>query len=103
MALTLKSFIEFGKPGMWSERQLDDMAVVACRAWAKVFASDKTPSYLTMLSFAEFLGCPYQSGLRDKIVDMHDPEILRKVQNILGPNGYTYLKMLKAQQEPVDG
>ena len=78
----------------------DGRASKAFHMYRKVFNS---PSFAEgMVQFAAFLGDPYD-GERTAYVNIHNPDVLNKIDMILGPHGMTILKMWKAQQEPDDG
>lgn len=46
--------------------------------------------------FAVFLGDPYD-GLRPFIVNPHNPDVVNKIELILGDNGVAILKMMEAK------
>lgn len=68
--------------------------------WRSTFKYDKT--YVTLQAFAAFLGDPfnpYDAKRQNMIVNIDNPEVMKKIDIILGPNGLTILKMWKIQQE----
>lgn len=71
----------------------------AWKLWAKVFGQNE--NYASLHAFARWTGDPYptEGDLRDIIVNTNNPEVMKKIEAILGPNGHTLLKMWKAQQD----
>jgi hypothetical protein len=89
-----------GKPKTFSAAQ---EAFAAYEIWAKVFNKPTGRQIDVMDEFAEFLGDP-RGGHRSFadqqiIINTNNPEVMDKVRKINGPNGYTVLKMMKAQDE----
>lgn len=75
----------------------DKLALSAYRMWAAV--SEKGESIRTLYEFADYLGDPW-FGDRDHIIDMTNPEVRRRVEQLAGPNGYTMAKAMLANKEP---
>lgn len=70
-------------------------AIHACDLWkseVKWQGSDRE----AVFAFAKALGEPYVVG-RSNIIDTDNPEVMRKLDMILGPNGATILKVMVIQ------
>lgn len=73
-----------------------DRGIQAWHRWAAVFEQDGSRE--SLFKFAEWTG-DAASPARDIIINVNNPEVMKKIDIILGPNGYTMLKMWKAQQD----
>lgn len=75
----------------------NQQAVSAWGKWARVL--DQPTNIKSMYRFTEFLGHPHKDGCR-YVIDIDNPEVMKKVELILGPNGHTLLKMWAIQRHP---
>lgn len=81
-----------------NEKELCYHAIAACRKWLEVFRPGDHFCSIHIHEFAAFTGDPTTSE-RNFIINIENPEVMKIVDIILGPNGYTLLKMWKAQQD----
>lgn len=77
-------------------RGQSNKAIRAWHTWAAVFGRDAT--FESICEFAVWTGDP-PSDIRSSIINVNNPEVMKKIEAILGPNGHTLLKMWKAQQD----
>lgn len=77
-------------------------AFAAYDLWYK--AGEEADSYRSIVSqdkFSMFLGDPRGPHRArqddDRLINIYNPEVMKKIDLILGPNGYALLKMWKAQ------
>jgi hypothetical protein len=81
-------------------------AFAAYDLWYK--AGEETDSYRSIVSqdkFSMFLGDPRGPHRAqehvDRLINIYNPEVMKKINLILGPNGYALLKMWKAQMPEI--
>lgn len=79
-----------------SERDRNQRAIAACQLWCKAFDRDWDND--GVFAFARWTGDPMGPD-RGYIINIYNPEVMKKVDIILGPNGYAMLKMWKAQAD----
>lgn len=85
-----------------SGRKLPVRALQALDLW-KAEVGWQSNDYEAVFAFAAALGDPYEVG-RDQIINTDNPEVMRKIDMILGPNGTTLLKVMIIQaKEAADG
>ena len=84
---------------MASKRDYDYKLVAkACLRWLECFGYDDSLS--AKYAFATFLGYPYKIN-QENIVDTNNPEVIRLIDLINGPNGITILKMMDIKNKEV--
>ena len=90
--------MKYGRP-----RKATTEAVAAFSVWARVFDKQYGTTAERMKEFAEFLGDPmgpHRSSADEwLIINTNNPDVMSAIEKINGPHGYTFLKMLKAQNE----
>lgn len=70
----------------------------AFNRYLKVYGLQDDDDITRLKKFAEFTGDPF-NGDRGILVNTDNPKVMAKVDLILGPNGYTLLKMWKIQND----
>lgn len=80
-------------------------AIDAYKIWAEVQTEKMADS--SIFKFAEFLGDAFGDHRKNKaarlaVVNIYNPEVMEKVEKILGPHGKTYIKIMEAQQDETD-
>jgi len=70
--------------------------IKAWKLWSQVYLGVKYSHIQSLIVFAKFTGDPYDHE-RANYINIHNPEVMRKINLINGPNGLALLKMWKAQ------